>query len=115
MVNRKQALEDLEAKVEAGNFPADTSARDLGLADVVERTGVPITKQMYAAFSGSLDAAKALHEAVLPGWEYKICIGWADISHASGSPRVVVNDENENARAWLLAILSALIAEEDGK
>lgn len=49
------ALHALLDRVEAGEFPADTSARDLGIAS----DGLPIIKTMYSAFSGSLEAAQA--------------------------------------------------------
>jgi hypothetical protein len=63
-----------------------------------------------SAYRGSLDAAKALHEATLPGW------GWA-IDWDGG---VFVSDDDitrhahspHPARAWLLAIIEALIAQE---
>ena len=53
------ALQALLDRVEAGEFPADTSARDLGIAS----DGLPIIKTMYSAFSGSLEAAQAAAQA----------------------------------------------------
>ncbi|MCA3277627.1 MAG: hypothetical protein ING26_19145 [Roseomonas sp.] len=60
------------------------------------------------AFHGSLDAAKALHDALLPGW-------WAMLRHST-RPMVTVGDidavqeaqDDSLSRAWLLAILRAL-------
>lgn len=114
----REALKDLLEKVEAGAFPADMSARDLGLKDVVEATGVPVIRMMFKAFSGSLDAAKALHEAALLGWHFNVS------NEASGDGYVAEvfsrNDEaishghsETPARAWLIAILKALIAEQE--
>jgi len=65
------------------------------------------------AFNGSLDAAKALHEAVLPEWFYEIKT-WT--SHLPQKSCVAVGNNYKGtaknpARAWLLAILEALIAE----
>lgn len=74
-------------------------------------TGLDATQRNLAwqASHGSLDAALALHEAVLPGW------GWGRYS-SDGSFHVtqhgVMIDDTEGkadapARAWLLAILRA--------
>ncbi len=73
------------------------------------------------SFLGSLDAAKALHEAVLPGWTY------CDLLRRGNRYTVHINkgiDETcrdfsavseSPARAWLIAILKALIAEGESK
>jgi hypothetical protein len=70
-----------------------------------------------AAFSGSIDAAHALHRAVLPGWVWNVvmdgCTVWRDYPE---NPMDGVQDEyceGNPARAWLLAIISALIAQEE--
>lgn len=111
-MTRKEALTALLEKVEAGeilfpnDFPADFPKKPCAIG----------------AFNGSLDTAKALHEAVLPdeGWEvleraryselipspfsgrYLASVGWGKAIYGSG---------DNPARAWLIAILSALIAE----
>jgi hypothetical protein len=63
------------------------------------------------AFDGSLDAAKELHKAVLPGWDWDIC---------SVNGVVVYSEDNceigalyKPSRNWLIAILKALIAQEE--
>ena len=58
-------LDRLIAAVDAGEFPGDVTARDLGApnAEFAILT-------FYEAFSGSLDAALALKEALLPGWKW---------------------------------------------
>lgn len=64
----------------------------------------------YQAFSGSLDAAKALHDALLPGWGYRVSPCYAAVMHPSVTGNDVTKDAvvNDNpARAWLLAILKA--------
>ncbi len=69
------------------------------------------TDLCWKAFSGSLDAAKALHEALLPGWSCAM--------NTNGSAQVIGpmwkryhgESEGNPARAWLLAILRALAAE----
>lgn len=92
-------LRELREKVAAGEFPADMSNRDLGW-DVAILTP-------YEAFSGSLDAAKALHEALLPGWEWNVWRTQADdyACHVGSADTVFAGNP---ARAWLLAILDAL-------
>lgn len=111
------ALQALLERVEAGEFPADISAHDLG----IESNGLPIIKTMYSAYHGSLDAAKALHDALL-GKRF----AW-----------IIANEDNENkvrvyfgfggvigknefhgksptiSRSWLIAILRALISEAE--
>lgn len=64
------------------------------------------------AFSGSLDAAKRLHDALLPGW-------WAMLRHSTrpsvtiGYVEAVQEAQDDNlARAWLLAVLRALDADQ---
>jgi hypothetical protein len=95
MTNRKDALTELLAKVEAGKWHDDGTHVSL-------------------AYSGSLDAAKALHGAVLPDHRARIDVGkkyraW------------IITPDNEKfdayssnpARAWLIAILKALISGEN--
>lgn len=67
--------------------------------------------------NGSLDAAKALHEVVLPNSPLDIVVtsGYSRVSIYSG-PKAPFHARNENvARAWLLAVLKALIAQEESK
>lgn len=78
-----------------------------------------------SAYYGSLDAAKALHDVVLPGWHWAIeddeqaevfmsptemQDGIFAVGPSAGSEWV-----GDPARAWLLAILSALIAIDECK
>lgn len=61
------------------------------------------------AYFGSLDAAKALHEAVLPGWEWHLGPSNAKIYPYNGSPLKSWSGMADTpARAWLLAIIRAL-------
>lgn len=109
MTDRKEALQELLAKVEAGDY----DKRFNGFCDQWEKV-MPIGSygDAWRAYNGSLDAAKALHAAVLPGHRARIDIGrkfraW------------VITPENAKfdayadtpARAWLIAIIKALIAE----
>lgn len=116
-MTRKEALTELLAKVEAG-WPPDIDT--------------PYMRPFIAAFGanwiaghandanrGSLDAAKALHDAVLPGWWWTKPDG-----PESGTIRVVgpdngdcypssIGKHEDPARAWLIAIIKAMIAGRD--
>lgn len=126
MSDRKQALTDLLEKVEAGkglvsDVVFDAFSKDGGSVDIS-------SLQVLPAYNGSLDAAKALHEAVLPGWTVRLC---AFTPHGKSAPHVHVfrmrqaHDDpsmggnsagysgDNPARAWLIAVLKALIAKEE--
>jgi hypothetical protein len=75
--------------------------------------GIGKSQAAYKAFDGGLGAAMALHKALLPGW----ILGW----QANGAMWVAkrpytfqaMPSGGNIARAWLLCILDALIAEAD--
>ena len=108
-MTRKEALAELIQKVEAGK-PAKVR---IWYWAVGSRYNVA-----SKAAAGYLDAAKALHEAVLPGWPYTIenvtgqnYRAWTDKSRNLRRPGF--SDRGPcPARAWLLAILRALYAQE---
>lgn len=65
----------------------------------------PNYKTAWLAYCGSLDAAKALHDALLPGWDWGV---YADKSCWLGSMDIDFSEKSTcPARAWLLAILKA--------
>lgn len=107
-MTRKEALTDLLAKVEA-NKPVYARDEEIGL-DWDQRGHL-----MRAVNGGSLDAAKALHEAVLPGWIYveNVRRGQRNTCNIAKKfdQQPVSAVANCPARAWLIAILKALIAE----
>jgi hypothetical protein len=103
MTDRKDALTELLAKVESGEA---VNSRD---SSRIWPTGYA---HAINANHGSLDAAKALHEAVLPDHRARLDVGkkyraW------------IITPDNEKfdayssnpARAWLIAILKALISD----
>lgn len=104
-------LDKLIEAVDAGWFAMDV------LPPVHEVTA-------YDAFSGSLDAAKRLHDALLgPDWSVSIALGAAfwdvDITHYPYRDEdrrpdwnVTAGPEQDPARAWLLAILRAVKAKD---
>ena len=96
-MKRKQALAELIAKVEAGNATNDGAMfRAFGDSWII----------CFDAFHGSLDAAKALHDAVLPKATFKMQRGRDAFGVSVGHMPVCL--ANCPARAWLLAILHAL-------
>jgi hypothetical protein len=119
-----EALKDLKAKVEAGgNDYWLYQDAHVALGDKPHRA--PCSKALAAsrAYRGSLDAALALHEAVLPEWCWSVdrmgqAIVWYPWVEGDALSHECSNDGAGGwtytpARAWLLAILSALIAQEE--
>lgn len=69
---------------------------------------MPIWEAQLAAnaYTRDLSAAMALHEALLPGWEWeRDCHGGMIVTHYDGEFRA--RDIGDPARTWLLAILRA--------
>ncbi len=101
------ALRNLIEAVEAGKFLMDVfpSGRHERIA--------------YEAFGGSLDAAKSLHDELLPGWVFDVTTDSAfvcpqEYMSFDNIPDHIRQFSGENsipARAWLLAILRAKLAE----
>ena len=73
-------------------------------------------RSVFMAYNGSLDAANALHDALLPGWFANI---WNQRPTALVAPSDDPDDDHKAhvsisstpARAWLLAILKAYHSE----
>jgi hypothetical protein len=110
MTDRKDALTELLAKVEAGhgNDPSDYLCLMLVNNSIAARN----------AYNGSLDAAKALHEAVLLGYSWLLFEEdsgeFSSLVSKRADPRVYQEEWHAYpARAWLIAILKALIANEN--
>ena len=99
-------LDHLIAKVEAGGV---TELHFNAAAQVVGGEIYQWRKTAYEAYAGSLDAAKRLHEAVLPGWEWRLRdAGRAWVWRTLTDQKYSDGDTDITARAWLLAILRAL-------
>ena len=105
-------LRKLIEVVEAGEWP-DGLVIPAPFTDTPQ-TGYAVTE----AFHGSLDAAKALHDALLPGWDWTMhgngqAALWPPGSIDEQNAGCIEADiEGQPARALLLAILRAL---EGGK
>ena len=123
MSDRKQALIDLLELVTDGVDFSEVGYSDFSNAfpSVRSGNGGPWDDHRsdcaIKAYNGSLDAAKALQEAVLGGWRFHIA------SEANGNGFIVtvsspdwgeywVGHAKEAARAWLIAVLKALIEQE---
>ena len=109
------AIKQMLTQIEAGCFPEDILVRDLGLDVVAESTGLPIIKMMYEAFSGSMDAAKGLHEALLSSWPWSVKTlatggfhAWTNHAYGLRSLGYTGVASGNPARAWLIAILRAI-------
>lgn len=133
-MSRVEALQALLEKVEAGEWSDQTRCLRSPPKSFTALLDFPAVdgrgRQAWGAYHGSLDAAKALHEALLPGWRYAVD-GGANGADAEvhtepvqklipgGSMCSVIEsvhsaciNEPMPARAWLIAILKALIAQE---
>ena len=111
------SLRDLIKAVEAGALcQGDFISIDDGdlIAAVFPLTDdVDAWEYVSMAVDGSLDAAKALHDAVLPGWEWHLGPSNAKVYPYNGNPgRSWVGMADNPARAWLLAILRAMEARD---
>jgi hypothetical protein len=71
-----------------------------------------IRRDVLKACDGSLDAAQALHDALLPGWKWRIEARAAVVCRMKDEFTRAGCAKNP-ARAWLIAILRAL--EGEGK
>jgi len=106
-MNDIKALRTLLAKVEAGERPWRETCDNKAL-------GWYETDMCLKAFSGSLDAAKALHEAVLPGWVWATSVSGV-VMHVHHPTKRALDQNGRSeipAPAWLIAIIKALIAKE---
>lgn len=111
------ALQELLAKVEAGTVShVGKKAKWPDFDFEGKGYGYHVNANMALAYNGSLDAAKSLHEAVLHGWDVSMGTGHAgtfEAGVATGSRIEIFNGTSGvMSRAWLIAIIKALIAQE---
>jgi hypothetical protein len=107
-MTRLQALEALLEKVEAG----DVAWSDIKCA-FEQPPNLEAAIRFKEAFSqNSLDAAKALHEAVLDGWHFDIDSGSGVCVYKDNLSEVETGHADNPSPAWLIAILKALITKE---
>ncbi len=114
-----EALKELAAKVEAGQFISRFNGPEHRVWPGMEDMNSMKRHHLRYSYHGSLDAAKALHDAVLPGWHGVVeTDGEVNLADVPRSPsgtysagEIITVQEKDPARAWLLAILKALIAQ----
>lgn len=116
---RLESLRALQEAVKAGDKYPSRKIGVGGYPGPLTINGVDITIYTLGekAYNGSLDAAHALHKAVLPGWGWCSATDahneqWFSVSESSGDYETEEIYANNPACAWLLAILAALIAQE---
>jgi hypothetical protein len=119
-----EALKELAAKVEAGeDWPSlyDGTGLYSLISSALGNWSWEVVEGVTKSYRGSLDAAKALHDAVLPGWHWGMQVVVNGFLAAVGKPTEYPNSvesrfdvvSDDPARALLLAILRALIAQEE--
>jgi hypothetical protein len=109
------AMKALLGAIEAGDFPSGSHGYARQVWPYVSLPSIDCGLLARQAFDGSLDAAKALHDALLPGWDLSICTYEDDLFEVSVSrPTSVQTYDGLSeviARAWLISALRALISE----
>lgn len=123
-MTNQDALKALLAKVKAGTVRTDSKKakwRDCDFEQV--GYGYRVNANIAKAYNGSVDAALRLKNAVLPGWAWAIRQNTTfDKFHGYVTPPWADEDTyhfdggftDSPARALLIAILEALIAEGEG-
>jgi len=108
------ALTDLLAAVEAGEWPTKWIGTSVNNNTYINGIPVNVWLDGQKSFNGSLDAARALHDAVLPG--FSLILSALPLTTARAQVGIsAVGHHAEPARAWLIAILRALIAQEQAQ
>ena len=122
-MTRKEALTELIAKVEAGET-SDQHLIDAAFpefADVIYPWSISrVISWIMLGDMRAMGAAKALHEAVLPGWtpgmqqqDNKRWFVELREGFCTSYSQVQIACVQDPARAWLLAILRALHDQDD--
>ena len=119
-MTRRDDLVRLRDAVRCGEwlYGANTAARSVFPWD--ERAASDLGLIAVEAFNGSLDAAMALHEALLHEATWAI-LSWSKRYEGESKAEITTNSgtwsetADSPARAWLGAILDALIAQEDAQ
>jgi hypothetical protein len=112
---RRDDLIELLAKVKAGLYPALSDWAGIFPAKPTD-DDYPRAMMAAQAALGWIDAARALHGEVLPGYSWQLFEEdsgeFSSLVSKRADPRVYEEEWHDTpARAWLIAILKALIAE----
>lgn len=107
MTDLDKLIDAVEAVGDGGNTAAIINNRIARIYH--DKGGYWPANDVMKAYDGSLDAAKALHEALLPGWigcadTSGFCFMYEDEKEWNESSAIVPGNP---ARAWLIAILKA--------
>ena len=108
-MTRKEALAELIEKVGKGKAPKYTPDYELALYPI---KGMWAAYKAMDAYEGSLDAAKALNDAVLPESSAVIQMNGVAQLHGPIHGFVWTAFNEIPARAWLIAILMELHAHD---
>ena len=117
-MSRRDDLIALRDAAQAGEaFHLDAPQRKVRAAEYPCLGGYYEDSMAYGAFHGSVDAALLFLAAVLPGWFWTrqgfVMTVTDDHTGWGSKPHFSARDDQNPARALLLATLSALIAETD--
>jgi len=116
LLTRREVLENLLAKVEAGEWWGDMPRPDALRTDLC-----------WKAFNGSLDAAKTLQDVLLPDWTWTVesdeqgfsayLYNKLSVGKNKGAWLVPATGRSKHspARAWLIAQIDALITKVEDK
>jgi hypothetical protein len=103
--NLRQAYDAVKAGVRHFTFPSVFGTKRLG-------------RKAYSAHHGSINAAFDLHSEVMRGRSWDVwrtaALGFDPKKYGCNIPGVDTEYAETPSRAWLLAILAALIAIEEG-
>lgn len=103
------ALDKLIDAVEAGD---DLPEIGHGYWQFLPAPACILSARVY--HDGSLDAALALHEALLPGWRWDLDAGCnAGVWNSCDLLPAIAGEADTPARAWLLAVLKAYRSIQD--
>lgn len=107
-------LRKLIEAVEAGDLSATNNSLGVMYSGLGNYWPWDWLSKINSAFRGSLDAAIALYEALLPGWVANIWTdGYVDLYETPHSEHVRADVVGNPARALLLAVLRAKLMEAE--
>ena len=111
-------LLELAERVEAGEYVAN--GQETLSIEISNQKALQLSSNyidvIFSALDGSLDAAKALHDAVLPGYPFFLCTvdkGFTCKLYPNTPARTVTGTALTPAAAWVAAILRAKATENN--
>ena len=108
MDDKLNALDRLIEAVEAGEISKGVTGLKAFEQFSRNAFGLYQSNAAWRAHNGSLDAALALHEVLLPGWRWDLDAACnAGVWNSCDLLPAITGEANTPARAWLLAVLKA--------